>query len=218
MKDPRPGEGWGGVIRTDRDTLLHWLHFFFAVPWDQSVGLLTEVFFFFFFFSWFYIVLCFSLLLLSCFASLDAEDQYGGLTSLDGMFEHLLTLSAVELSMIRNVRFVWNLPSCCLPEAYRMPLPADVDEFKIPDFKALGWQDGWVDMVFLHSGAKNRTQKTFSILFQAKPVSELKGLTFVADNTMLSFAEVLVKLVHKRSADEALKFLKEKQPWVTQEV
>ena len=22
MKDPRPGEGWGGVIRTDRDTQL----------------------------------------------------------------------------------------------------------------------------------------------------------------------------------------------------
>ena len=23
MKDPRPGEGWGGVIRTDRDAQLH---------------------------------------------------------------------------------------------------------------------------------------------------------------------------------------------------
>ena len=27
MKDPRPGEGWGGVIRTDRDL---WLHKFMA--------------------------------------------------------------------------------------------------------------------------------------------------------------------------------------------
>lgn len=69
MKDPRPGEGWGGVIRTDRD-------------------------------------------------------PYGGLT-----------------------------------KAYRMPLPADVDEFKIPDFS------------------------------------------------------VLLKLVHNRSADDALNILKEKQTW-----
>eukprot|EP00435_Cladocopium_sp_Y103_P038946 s1968_g10.t1 len=46
-----------------------------------------------------------------------------------------------------------------LTKAYRMPLPADVDEFKIPDFS------------------------------------------------------VLLKLVHNRSADDALKFLKEKQSW-----
>lgn len=35
MKDPRPGEGWGGVIRTDRDL---WLHKFMAAADVESWG------------------------------------------------------------------------------------------------------------------------------------------------------------------------------------
>lgn len=61
-----------------------------------------------------------------------SKDQYGGLTSVGGMFGRS---GQFQLRCRSHAQFIhaWSLP-----EAYRMPLPADVDEFKIPDFSALG--------------------------------------------------------------------------------